>query len=81
MKIPNLLRKKYGKDMDIQVVSGADFPDDLTPYDLIVHCGGCMFNRKYLLSRIARAEEARVPITNYGVLLAKLNGILDSITL
>ena len=81
VKIPNLLRKKYGKDMDIQVVSGADFPDDLTPYDLIVHCGGCMFNRKYLLSRIARAEEARVPITNYGVLLAKLNGILDSITL
>ena len=81
VKIPNLLRKKYGKDMDIQVVSGADFPDDLTPYDLIVHCGGCMFNRKYLLSRIARAEEAQVPITNYGVLLAKLNGILDSITL
>ena len=81
VKIPNLLRKKYGKNMDIQIVSGADFPEDLSSYDLIVHCGGCMFNRKYLLSRIARAEDAQVPITNYGVLLAKLNGILDHITL
>lgn len=81
VKIPALLRKKYGADMDIQVVSGASFPEDLRSYDLIVHCGGCMFNRKYLLSRIARAEDAGVPITNYGVLLAKLNGILDHITL
>ena len=81
VKIPHLLRKKYGPEMDIQVVSGADFPEDLTGYDLIVHCGGCMFNRKYLLSRIAKAEGAGVPITNYGVLLAKLNGILDCITL
>lgn len=81
VKIPKLLRKKYGAGMDIQVVSGADFPEDLSPYDLIVHCGGCMFNRKYLLSRIEKAESAGVPITNYGVLLAKLNGILDYITL
>lgn len=81
VKIPALLRKKYGPDMDIQVVSGANFPEDLRPYDLVVHCGGCMFNQKYLLSRIARAENAGVPITNYGVLIAKLNGILDHITL
>ncbi|WP_207747802.1 [FeFe] hydrogenase H-cluster maturation GTPase HydF [Clostridium sp. D33t1_170424_F3] len=81
VKIPALLRKKYGPDMDIQVVSGANFPEDLHSYDLIVHCGGCMFNRKYLLSRIARAENTGVPITNYGVLIAKLNGILDHITL
>lgn len=81
VKIPKLLRKKYGAGMDIQVVSGADFPEDLSPYDLIVHCGGCMFNRKYLLSRIEKAESAGIPITNYGVLLAKLNGILDYITL
>lgn len=81
VKIPNLLRKKYGADLDIQVATGADFPEDLSSYDLIVHCGGCMFNRKYLLSRIEKAEKAGVPITNYGVLLAKLNGILDSITL
>ncbi|MDY3954751.1 MAG: [FeFe] hydrogenase H-cluster maturation GTPase HydF [Anaerovoracaceae bacterium] len=78
-KIPALLRKKFGSGLHIDIVSGMDFPEDLTPYDLIVHCGGCMFNRKYLLSRIENAETAGVPMTNYGVLLAKLNGILDKI--
>lgn len=81
VKIPALLRKKYGEQIQIDIVSGANFPDDLSGYDLIVHCGGCMFNRKYLLSRIEKAQAAGVPITNYGVLLAKLNGILDKIAL
>jgi [FeFe] hydrogenase H-cluster maturation GTPase HydF len=81
VKIPMMLRKKYGEGIKITIVSGVDFPADVTPYDLIVHCGGCMFNKKYLLSRIERARKSGVPITNYGVLLAKLNGILDKITM
>lgn len=81
VKIPALLRKRCGAGLTIDMVSGADFPQDLSGYDLIVHCGGCMFNRKYLLSRIERARAQQVPITNYGVLIAKLTGILDRIEL
>lgn len=79
VKIPALLRRRFGSGLSVDIVSGPDFPSDLSPYDLIVHCGGCMFNRRYLLTRIAAAREQQVPITNYGVLLAKLNGILDRI--
>ncbi len=78
-KIPGLLREKIGAGLSVDVVSGTDFPEDLSPYDLIIHCGACMFNRKYVLSRIARAESRQVPITNYGMALAKLTGILDKI--
>ena len=60
-------------------VSGTDFPQDLSEYDLVIQCGGCMFNRKYVMSRIQRAKEQKVPITNYGVALAHLSGILDKI--
>lgn len=80
-KIPRMLRKKVGESLSVTVVSGTDFPEDLTPYDLIIQCGACMFNRKYVLSRIARAKEQRVPITNYGVVIAKLTGILDKVEL
>lgn len=80
-KIPALLRKKYGATLRADLVGGTDFPADLTPWDLIIHCGGCMFNRAYMLARIRRATEQGVPITNYGVALAALNGILDSIDL
>lgn len=79
VKIPMLLKKKFGNDIKVTIVSGTDFPKDLSEYDLIVHCGGCMFNKKYLMSRIGLAQNAGVPITNYGVLLAKLNGILEKI--
>lgn len=81
VKIPNLLRKKAGGDLDIDIVSGVDFENDLFKYKLIIHCGGCMFNRKYVLSRISRAVEAGVPITNYGIALAKLTGILPHVKL
>ncbi len=81
VKIPRLLQKRVGPGLSIDLVSGTDFPDDLTPYSLIIHCGACMFNRKYVLSRIRRAQEQGVPITNYGVALAKLTGILDKLTL
>lgn len=79
VKIPNLLRKKYGETLRIDFVRGSDFPDDLTGYDLIIHCGACMFSRRYVLSRIEQAEVQNVPICNYGVVLAALNGILDKV--
>lgn len=82
-KIPNLLRKRFGSGISVTNVCGNDFPgnEELKEYDLIIHCGACMFNRRHVLSRIAAAEAAGVPITNYGVVLAKLAGILDKIQL
>ena len=71
-KIPNLLRQKFGNALAVTVVSGMDFPKDLTKYALIIHCGACMFNRKYVLSRIEEAKRQGVPITNYGVTIAYL---------
>ena len=63
--------------MQIDHVSGTDFPEKLTEHDLIIQCGACMFNRKYVLSRIDRAKEQAVPMTNYGVTIALLTGILE----
>lgn len=79
VKLPALLRKRVGAALRIDVVSGADFPDDLAPYDLVIHCGGCMFNRRHVLNRIARARAQEVPITNYGIAIAALLGILGRI--
>ena len=79
VKIPRLLRKRFGETLSITIVSGNDFPEYLQDYDLIIHCGACMFHRKYVLHRIAEAKKANVPMTNYGVCLAYLNGILDKI--
>lgn len=81
VKIPAMLRKKFGAGLQIDHVSGANFPTSLDDYDLIIHCGGCMFNRTYLLSRVRQAQGAGVPITNYGVLIAKMKGILDQVSL
>ena len=80
VKIPRMLRKRYGEDMVIDVVSGMDFPEDLTSYDLIIQCGGCMFNRKYIMARIDRAKSQKVPMTNYGITIAYLTGILDKVS-
>lgn len=82
-KIPRLLRKKFGEGIEVVNVCGNDFPDidGLKDFDLVIHCGACMFNRRHVLSRISAAEAAGVPITNYGVVLAKLSGILDKIKL
>ena len=79
VKLPRLLRKKYGEGLTIDIVGGADYPEDLTPYDLVIHCGACMFNRKHVLSRVERARQQGVAITNYGVILAALTGILDRV--
>lgn len=79
VKLPRMLKKRVGEGLDVDVVAGNAFPDDLSPYSLIIHCGACMFNRRYVMSRIEKAREAGVPITNYGVAIAKMNGILDKI--
>lgn len=80
VKIPNMLRKRFGAGLTVDMVSGTDYPQDLTPYDLIIQCGACMFNRQYVLSRIDRAKKQHVPMTNYGVTIAHITGILDKIS-
>ena len=79
VKIPRLLRKKIGDGLHIDMVSGSDFPKDLSGYDLIIHCGACMFNLKHVMNRLESASSQQVPMTNYGITLAHLMGILDKI--
>jgi len=79
VKIPRLLRKKIGEGLQIDMVSGSDFPKDLSGYDLIIHCGACMFNRKHVMNRLESASSQQVPMTNYGITLAHLMGILEKI--
>lgn len=79
VKLPRLLRKRFGEELQIDIVGGADYPEDLTPYDLVIHCGACMFNRRHVLSRVERARRQGVAITNYGVILAALSGILERV--
>ncbi len=81
VKLPRILRQRVGKELTVEVVAGRDFPDDLTPFDLIIHCGGCMFNRKYILNRVAKAQRFNVPITNYGVAIAHIEGILSKVSI
>lgn len=81
VKIPRLLRKKAGEGITIDVKAGIDFPEDASEYNLIIQCGGCMFNRRYVMSRIEKAKEKHVPMTNYGIAIAYLNGILQDISL
>jgi len=80
-KLPRWLREKIGEALVIDVVSGSNFPEDVSGYDLIIHCGGCMFNKKYLLSRVEKARCANVPMSNYGVVIAYLSDILEKINL
>ena len=81
VKIPNLLRKKVGGDLAVTIAAGNDFPDDLTPYRLIIQCGGCVASERLLRSRIKKALLAGVPITNYGIALAALTGILNRVVI
>lgn len=86
IKIPRMLKKIAG-DIKIDFVRGTDFPDSLTDengaprYDLIIHCGACMFNRAYVLHRQSLAEAAGIPMTNYGIAIAQISGILDEVVL
>jgi [FeFe] hydrogenase H-cluster maturation GTPase HydF len=77
VKIPNGLRNKLGFDVKYDTVSGNEFPLDLSKYKAVIHCGGCMLNEREILSRVKSAEDQGVPVTNYGILLAWLTGILD----
>lgn len=76
VKIPRWLRQSVGGELHFDWVSGIDFPQDISQYQLIVHCGSCMLNRREMLYRLAVAREKQVPIVNYGVLIAKIHGIL-----
>lgn len=77
VKIPRLLNKYVGAELDYEYAIFHDFPEDIEKYDLIIHCGACMINRKTVINRVNQCIEKEVPITNYGVLLAHLNGILE----
>ena len=79
MKIPNMIRKKFGENIKVDVSSGAAFPDNISDYDLIIQCGGCMLNSKNIKNRIKIAKEKSIPITNYGIAIAYFKGILDKI--
>lgn len=81
VKIPRMLRQRIGQGLRIDIVSGTDFPEDLSGYDLIIHCGACMFNRRYVLNRITSARSRHIPITNYGLTIAWAKGILGKVAL
>ncbi len=81
VKLPRLLRKKISDGLQIDIVSGKDFPEDLSGFDIIIHCGACMFNRKLVLSRVQACREQGVPMTNYGLAIAALLGILSRVAL
>ena len=76
-KIPNWIKKFTGSNPEFNFTSGGEFPEDLSKYNLIIHCGGCMLNAQEMKSRLLRAENSGVPIVNYGVAIAKMNGILN----
>jgi len=77
VKIPRWLTQYVGGKLDVHHVQGRDFPDDLSPYKLVIHCGACVWNRREMLSRILRCRQANVPITNYGLTIAYSLGIFE----
>ena len=74
-----MLRARYGQGLRIDNVNGQNFPEDLSGYDLVIQCGACMFNRRYVMSRVEKAKSQGVPMSNYGVVIAYLSGILDKV--
>ena len=79
VKLPRLIKQVYGEGVIIDIVNGLELPNNLKEYDVIIHCGACMFSRKTVMNRIIEARLMGVPITNYGIAIAKLNGILNKI--
>lgn len=77
VKIPALLRKKTGKELKFDYCVGYDFPDDLSDYDMVIHCGGCMINSRAIKNRIDICRGKNIPISNYGIILAYVNGIVE----
>lgn len=80
-KIPRMLRQRVGQGLTVDIVAGKDFPPDVTSYDLVIHCGGCMFNRKFMLSRVEQCRRQGTPMTNYGITIAHIKGILGKVSL
>lgn len=80
-KIPRMLRQRVGQGLTVDIVAGKDFPEDLTGYDLVIHCGGCMFNRRFMLQRVDQCRRQGVPMTNYGIAIAHIKGILNKVSL
>ena len=81
VKIPRILRQRVGEGLQIDIVAGKDFPEDVTSYDLVIHCGACMFNRKFMLSRVMQCRRQGTPMTNYGIAIAHIKGILGKISI
>jgi [FeFe] hydrogenase H-cluster maturation GTPase HydF len=77
VKIPRWLRQYLGVELEANVAAGRDFPENLTDYKLIIHCGSCMLTRREMLNRIQKAKEAGVPITNYGIAISFLQGVAN----
>lgn len=77
VKLPAWLNKYTGKKLNFSYTQGHGFPDDISSYDLIIHCGGCMLNDAEMHNRMDKAVNARIPFTNYGIAIARMNGILD----
>ena len=67
--------------LTVDIVAGKDFPADVTGYDLVIHCGGCMFNRRFMLQRVEQCRTQGVPMTNYGITIAHIKGILNKVSL
>lgn len=80
-KIPRMLRARAGQGLAVDIVAGKDFPDDVSGYDLVIHCGGCMFNRHFMLQRVEQCRAQGVPMTNYGIAIAQIKGILNKVVL
>lgn len=76
-KLPRWVKSYTGRDVNFAFTSGGEFPDNLSPYALVIHCGACMLNEREMQSRLCRAAEQSVPITNYGIAIAQMHGILD----
>lgn len=76
-KLPRWVKSYTGRDVNFAFTSGGEFPDDPSPYALVIHCGACMLNEREMQSRLCRAAEQSVPITNYGIAIAQMHGILD----
>ena len=80
VKLPRLLRSYTGKELNIETSSGMGFPEDLSPYAMVIHCGGCMLNEREVRFRMKCAQDQGVPITNYGIAIAHMRGILKRST-
>jgi predicted GTPase len=79
VKMPRWLKKYVGGALDITVTSGYDYPEDLKDYKIIIHCGGCMINKRQMLSRIQQAQAQGVPLTNYGLCISLMHGVLERV--